>query len=157
GANFEPWLGTYQSTIDQVKVKQRYEPVNREAPELAKLDAAWVTCIFEGDTDGKYQNDPDQFAFTVACELVRVGLDDQFIARVLMTMPCGVHVQENPAYRLLRTLSRAHDFFIDPDLEKMNSQHAVLPIGDKTRVVTWEDDPDFPGRKTIVRAQSFTE
>src|SRR5262249_58016633 len=55
GANFEPWLGTYQSTIEQVKVKQRYEPVNREAPELAKLDAAWVTCIFESDTDGKYQ------------------------------------------------------------------------------------------------------
>src|SRR5262249_934908 len=101
--------------------------------------------------------DPDQFAFTVACELVRIGLDDQFIARVLMTTQCGVHVQENPAYRLLRTLRRAHDFVIDPDLEKMNSQHALLPIGDKTRVVTWGDDPDFPGRQTIVRAQTLAE
>jgi hypothetical protein len=69
-----------------------------------------------------------------------------------------VHVQEaNPAYRLARTLRRAHDFVIDPDLEKMNSKHAVLPIGDKTRVVTWDSDPDFPGRKIIVRAQSFAD
>src|SRR5262245_48135776 len=56
-----------------------------------------------------------------------------------------------------RRTGRAHEFAIDLDLEKMNSQHAVLPIGDKTRVVTWGDDHDFPGRKTIVRAQSFNE
>jgi hypothetical protein len=75
-----------------------------------------------------------------------------------MTTKCGVHVQEvNPAYRLARTLRRAHDFAIDADLEMMNSKHAVLPIGDKTRVVTWDDDPDFPGRKIIVRAQSFAD
>ena len=37
GANFEPWLETYQSTIEPAKVKQRYEPVTRDAPELASL------------------------------------------------------------------------------------------------------------------------
>jgi hypothetical protein len=128
-----------------------YEPVTRDAPELAKLDAVWVTRIFEGDA-----NDPD-LAFTVACELVRIELDSDFIARVLMTTPCGVHVQENPAYRLNRTIRRAYEFAIDPDLERMNSQHAVLPIGDKTRIVTWGDDSDFPGYKTIVRAQTFED
>ena len=49
---------------------------------------------------------------------------------------------------------------IDPDLAAMNKEHAILPIGGqtcKTRVVTWGDDPDFPGRKTIVRAQSFSD
>ena len=152
GANFEPWLETYQSTIEPAKVEQRYEPVNRGALELAKLDVAWVTRIFQGDTDGKYQN---ELAFAVACELVRIELDDQFIARVLTTTPCGVYVQESPPYRLNRTIRRAHEFAIDPDLEKMNSQHAVLPIGGKTRVVTWGDDPDFPGRKTVVWAQTF--
>src|SRR5262249_25320359 len=117
GANFEPWLETYQSTIEPTKVKQRYEPITRSAPELAKLDAAWMTRIFEGNT----QND---LAFLVACELVRVELDDEFIARVLMTTPCGVYVQENPPYRLNPTIRRAHEFAIDPDLEKMNSKHA---------------------------------
>ena len=79
------------------------------------------------------------------------------IARVLMTTRCGEHVQENPAYRLPRTVRRAREFAIDPDLEAMNSKHAVLPIGDKTRVVTWDDDYEFPGRKTIVRAQTFAD
>jgi hypothetical protein len=74
-----------------------------------------------------------------------------------MTTVCGVHVQESPAYRLPRTIRRAHDFAIDPDLEAMNSKHAVLPIGDKTRVVTWDEDHEFPGRKTIIRAQSFVD
>ena len=154
GANFEPWLETYQSTIAPTKVKQRYEPVSRDAPELAKLDVAWKARIFEGDTDGKYQN---ELAFAVACELVRLELNDEFIARVLMTTSCGVYVQESPPYRLNRTIRRAHEFNIDPDLEKMNSQHAVLPIGGKTRVITWGDDPDFRGRKTVVRAQGFTD
>jgi len=113
--------------------------------------------IFEGDTDGTYQNDQSQLAFAVACELVRIKLDNFFIARVLMTTTCGGYVQERPYFRLSRTIRRAHEFAIDPDLEAMNSQHAVLPIGDKTRVVSWGDDPDFPGRKTIVRAQSFTD
>ena len=121
-----------------------YEALTRDAPELAKLDAVWVTRIFDGDVDGKYQNDRSRLAFAVACELVRASLDDDFIARVLMTTKCGVHVQESPAYRLPRTLRRAHEFSIDPDLEEMNSKHAVLPIGDKTRVVTWGNDHRFP-------------
>src|SRR5262249_15309193 len=110
------------------------------------------TANYEVPTDGNYKKDPSQLAFSVACELVRVGLDSRFIARVLMTTTCGGYVQERPGFRLLRTIRRAQEFAIDPDLEKKNSQHAVLPIGDKTRVVTWGDDPDFPGRKTIIRA-----
>jgi hypothetical protein len=135
------------------KPPNTYEPVNREAPELAKLDAVWIGRIFEGDTNNS------DLAFTVACELVRLALDDAFIARVLMNTRCGVHVQENPPYRLNRTIRRAYEFAIDPDLEKMNNQHAVLPIGGKTRVATCGDDPnpDFRGRKTIVWAQSFDD
>ena len=135
----------------------KYEPVTRDAPELAKVDALWTTRIFDGDTDGKYKGDRSRLAFAVACELVHLVFDDQFIAQVMMTTICGAHVQELSHYRLTRTIRRAHDFAIDPDLEAMNNQHAVLPIGDKTRVVTWGDDPDFPGRRTIVRAQSFPD
>ena len=135
----------------------KYDPVTRDASEFAKVDALWITRIFDGDTDGQYHGDRSRLAFAVACELVRLVFDDQFIARVMMTTVSGSHVQEFPLYRLPRTIRRAHDFAIDPDLEAMNNQHAVLPIGDKTRVVTWGDDPDFPGRKTIVRAQSFPD
>jgi hypothetical protein len=150
--------GSVAANKQKFEQSNEYEPVTRDAPELSKLDPVWLNRIFDGDVDGKYQNDRSRLAFAVACELFRVGFEGQFIARVLITTKCGEHVREaNSAYRLPRTLRRAHDFAIDPDLEMMNSKHAVLPIGDKTRVVTWDDDPDFPGRKTIVRAQSFAD
>jgi hypothetical protein len=114
---------------DLYKPSNEYEPINCDTPELAGLDAVWVGRIFEGDTEGAYQNDqnlPSQWRVNSSAS------DLRFIARVLMTTACGTYVQERPAYRLLRTIRRAHEFAIDPDLEKMNSQHAVLPIGDKT-------------------------
>ena len=142
---------------ESITPSDSYEPVARDAPDLANIGPEWSTRIFDGDTEGKYQGDRSRLAFAVACELVRVGADDAFIARALMTTACGAHVQESPAYRLPRTIRRAHEFAIDPDLEAMNSKHAVLPIGDKTRVVTWDKDHEFPGRKTIIRAQSFVD
>jgi Mesyanzhinovviridae DNA primase len=48
----------------------------------------------------------------------------------------------------------------EPDLNKlhyMNKTHAVLPIGGKTRVATWGNDPDFPGRQTIIRFSPFAD
>ena len=98
-ANRAPLVGQ-EATATADKVP-KYVPITRDAPELGKLDAVWVTRIFDGDVDGKYQNDRSRLTFAVACELVRAGLDDDFIARVLMTTTCGVHVQEaNAAYRL---------------------------------------------------------
>jgi hypothetical protein len=151
------WTGINVVRADFVP-SDKYEPVTRDAPELAKnVGAAWITRIFNGDTDGKCQGD---LAFTVACELVRLGFNEQFIARVIMTTACGAHVQEQPEYRLPQTIRRARDFVVDPDLETMNSRHAVLPLGGMkatTLVATWGDDLDFPGRKTIIRAQSFPD
>jgi hypothetical protein len=41
------------------------------------------------------------------------------------------------------------------DVERLNKNHAVLPIGGKTRVVTFGELEEFPGRTTIVMAQTF--
>lgn len=147
--------GSSSASIDVAMLSE--EPVTPNEPELTNLDAALLTRIFEGDTQGRYAGDSERLALAVACELVRAGLDNQFIARVLLTAKCGEYVQEKPARRLDRTIARAHDFAIDPDLEEMNSQHAVLPIGDKTRVVTWGPDVNFQGRRTILRAQTFQD
>jgi hypothetical protein len=152
-----PRRGEKSNHEKEFQASRDYEQIGRDAPELANLNPEWTGRIFDGDTDKQYQGDRSRLAFAVACELVRAGLDDAFIARVLMTTTCGAHVQDSPGYRLPRTIRRAHEFAIDPDLERMNSKHAVLPIGDKTRVVTWDDDFEFPGRKTIVRAQSFPD
>jgi hypothetical protein len=135
----------------------RYAPITRDDLESGNVDAALITRIFNGDTDGKYKND---LAFAVACNLIRLRFNEHFITRVIMTTACGAHVQEQPEYRLPRTMRRARDYMIDPDLEMMNSRHAVLPLGGMkatTLVATWDDDLDFPGRKTIIRAQSFPD
>jgi hypothetical protein len=43
------------------------------------------------------------------------------------------------------------------DVERLNKTHAVLPIGDKTRVVTFGELPAFPGRETIVMTQTIND
>jgi hypothetical protein len=40
------------------------------------------------------------------------------------------------------------------DVIRLNKTHAILPIGGKTRVVTFGELPAFPGRETIVMTQS---
>jgi hypothetical protein len=45
-----------------------------------------------------------------------------------------------------------------PDLlSEMNEKFCVLPIGGKTRVATWGDDLDFPGRETITMVSTFAD
>ena len=41
------------------------------------------------------------------------------------------------------------------DIKRLNENHAVLPIGGKTRVVTFGELEEFPGRETIVMTQSI--
>ena len=43
----------------------------------------------------------------------------------------------------------------ETDVARLNKTHAVLPIGDKTRVVTFGELEDFPGRETIVMTQTL--
>ena len=45
----------------------------------------------------------------------------------------------------------------ESDIERLNRMHAVLPIGGKTRVVTFGELPEFPGRETIVMTQSIND
>jgi hypothetical protein len=42
-------------------------------------------------------------------------------------------------------------------LREMNEKFCVLPIGGKTRVATWGDDLDFPGRQTITMVSTFAD
>jgi Family of unknown function (DUF5906) len=45
----------------------------------------------------------------------------------------------------------------DFDLKRLNSKHAVLPIGGKTRVVKFGELSEFPGRETIVMTQTIDD
>lgn len=43
----------------------------------------------------------------------------------------------------------------ESDVARLNKTHAVLPIGDKTRVVTFGEMEEFPGRETIIATQTI--
>ena len=45
----------------------------------------------------------------------------------------------------------------ESNIERLNRKHAVLPIGGKTRVVTFGELPEFPGRETIVMTQTIPD
>jgi hypothetical protein len=113
--------------------------------------------IAADDYSADYGGDHNRAEFALVCEAIRVGIDDGAIARLLMDTrrKFGTHTREKPSYRLSRIINRGHEFAIDPDLAEMNSKFFVAPIGDATRVVSMKDDPLFPGRKIVGRAQSF--
>src|SRR5262249_55758325 len=50
----------------------------------------------------------------------------------------------------LDRLAERQDRAIDPDLLEMNKQFAVVKVGGKTRVVSIEDDPTYPGCRVPV-------
>jgi hypothetical protein len=45
----------------------------------------------------------------------------------------------------------------ESDVIRLNRTHAVLPIGDKTRVVTFGELEEFPDRETIVMTQTLSD
>lgn len=95
--------------------------------------------------------------FKVVAELVRAGFSDSNIKQVYRLSPLGAYVDQSgrgfDGY-LDKTIKAARDHS-DPKLFEMNEKFCVMPIGGKTRVVTWGKDEMFPGYETIVMSSSI--
>ena len=130
--------------------------IKPDDPRLAKLAAKWIALGYEGKGINPNRSH-SVFAFTCAC--IRAGVDDDVVASCLVHWKIGEHVRDQPDVNrsLNRTIERAHQFVKDSKLFEMNEKYCVLPIGGSTRVVTWGDDPDFAGRKTIAWASSIKD
>ena len=134
--------------------------IKPDGPRLAKLDAKWIALGFEGQGIAEnYGGDRSKAVFAFTCECVRAGIADDIIAACLIHWKIGEHIrdQSNVTRALERTIQRAHQFVENSKLSEMNELHCVLPIGGKTRVATWGDDLDFPGRQIIVRTSSLAD
>ena len=120
---------------------------------LAKLNAKWIRIGHDGQGLKSHPERSEQ-VLAFVCECIRANVTDEAIASCLMHWKIGEHIQDQSdvARALNRVIERAHEFIKDSKLFRMNESHCVLPIGGKTRVATWGDDPDFPGRKAITRA-----
>ena len=90
---------------------------------------------------------------------------EKVAAALMCDLPCNQHILKHTDEKLLRrAVERCLVNSHDPEklveksklsLKAMNEKHAVLPIGGKTRVVTFGELEEFPGRETIVMTQSF--
>ena len=121
----------------------RYEDIEMDDPRLKALPVKWKQLGTQGDY-GEYDGDRSRavMAFTNGCAVA--GIDDNVIASCLMTWEIGQHIrdQKNVARALKRTIARAKEFVIDPDLAEMNAKHCVISdIGGKCFVLNETVDP----------------
>jgi hypothetical protein len=146
---------------DEVKTNFKIESIEPDDPRLKSLGAEWIELGTKGTglkgIDKKYKGDRSDAVMAFCCECLRHGICDDLIASCLIHWEIGEHVrdQSNAERALSRVIARAKEFVADSDLFKMNEKFCVLPINGKTRVVTWGDDPDFPGRQVITMTSSL--
>ena len=144
------------------------EDIAPDDPRLAKLAQKWIALGHDGegmenytsyDEKGCSRTHRSRAVMAFVCECFRAGIDASVVRMCLMHWKIGEHIREQKdvVRAINRAIRRAHEFVTNSKLFEMNEKHCVLPIGDKTRVITWGEDPDFPGRKTIIRHTSLGE
>lgn len=98
--------------------------------------------------------------FKIVAELLRAGLNDSNVKEVYRLSLLGVAVAGSArgfdGY-LNRLITAVRTLASDSKLFEMNERHCVLPIGGKTRVVTWGEDPRFPGHEAIAMSSSISD
>jgi hypothetical protein len=98
--------------------------------------------------------------FKIVAELLRAGLSDVNVKQLYRLSPLGTFVAGSArgfdGY-LNRLIAAVRTQAIDTRLFEMNERHCVLPIGGKTRVVTWGEDARFPGHEAIVASSAISD
>ena len=99
---------------------------------------------------GKDKNDPEKYpsrseaVFHVVCELIRKQVDTDTIASILLNrdfeISKSVYEKRRPENYVIRQITRGKDFAIAPELDELNSLHAVVREGGKTKIFNEEHD-----------------
>jgi hypothetical protein len=149
------------STLETYRGAERYIAMTGNvltgAPmELADLDNVMDEVVAELDNHkGNGQLDVSGsgfgFRFMQACHAE--GLSEEQARALILTHKDEAGEWANRVDK--RQLDRAWENSGDDDIKRLNDVHAVLPIGGKTRVVTFGELEEFPGRKTIIMTQTF--
>lgn len=121
--------------------------INLDDDEHFVRSKDWIKrCIcFGKDPEGlKVWSSRSEMVWAVVCELVRQEVPDDKIVAVLTDpdwlISQSILEKKNVDRELKRVIGRAHEYAEDSDLATMNDEHAVVTVGSKTRVMSWEDD-----------------
>ena len=105
--------------------------------------------------------DRSRTAASVIWKLFRRGWSDDAVQALFEAHPNGVgeRYTGGPTGKtdLRKEIERLRQKFNESDVERLNKSHAVLPIGGKTRVVTFGELAEFPGRETIEMTQTIAD
>jgi hypothetical protein len=146
--------GPTEGASVNVTLACEYQDITETDDRLARLEPKWISLMKFGvsSAEGKhFDNDRSRAEFDFVCQCIRVGIDDNTIASILMKKEWhigdSVRDQPNIDRSLKRVIERAHEFAIDPDLERMNREHHVVNMDGKTRVVSWKPNAVYRDRK----------
>ena len=162
-ASFEKADDSKQKAETEAKPSADSGPIEPDDPRMKALGPDWIEVGTRGTGPQgireKHKGDRSDAVLAFACECVRHDILDEVIASCLIHWKIGEHVREQPNMQraLARTIAHAREFVANSMLFKMNQKHCVLPIGGKTRVVTWGEDPEFPGHRTIIMTSSMAD
>ena len=122
-----PKPANLKATAQSLVLSGRYEHIEMDDPRLVALPNKWKRLGTQGDY-GEYNEDRSRAVMAFAAGCAVAGLDDDLIASCLMTWEIGQHIrdQKNVARALKRTIERAKEFVIDPDLAEINATHCVI-------------------------------
>lgn len=107
--------------------------------------------VLEAIESGRHTDHTDAggLHFHLVCQMVRAGCSAFVIKAAYRlgkvsegagTWPRGFDGEMD------RVIQRARDATVDKDLERLNQRHAVINIGGKTKVLTWQPSFMYPGQ-----------
>lgn len=145
------------STIE-VKVPGNIERVTDVATDKRLGNVkAWVKLVILNGKDiegGHVWNSRSEALFAVVCELVRSEIPDELIYTIITDPDMGISAsvldKKNVEREATRVIGRAHEKNLDEDLYEMNQKYAVVQLGGKARVMSWEESQIYPGRYVMV-------
>lgn len=157
-----PRVQTVEATGPAVKISgnlPRLESLDELGPNVSDKVKALIVQGVDPDDPNRYSS-RSEAAWAVMCQLVRAGCSDDQIAAVILDPDYKIsgHVldQPRPQQYAARQIQRAREEAIDPNLRRLNEEHAVIEdIGGKCRVIS--EVMDFALQRSRISRQSFED
>lgn len=157
-----PRVQVAESSGPAVKISgnlPRLESLDELGPGVSDRLKAMIVQGTDPEEPGKYGS-RSEAAWAVMCMMVRAGCTDDQIAAVILDPDYKIsgHVldQPRPQQYAARQIQRAREEAIDPNLRRLNEDHAVIEdIGGKCRVIS--EVMDFALQRSRISRQSFED
>lgn len=157
-----PRVQVAESSGPAVKISgnlPRLESLDELGPGVNDRLKAMIVQGTDPEEPNKYGS-RSEAAWAVMCMMVRAGCTDDQIAAVILDPDYKIsgHVldQPRPQQYAARQIQRAREEAIDPNLRRLNEDHAVIEdIGGKCRVIS--EVMDFVLQRSRISRQSFED